>query len=268
MGLFQFFNGRPQCKVLVEPYVSDKHLHEEIELVYTLSGPLSIRIQQKVYTAKKGQIICIPSNALHQYMSKNVPGDVVIIKFIKDWLVPPFLHTEEKEAYHRLFSQIFITNPDPDIKQIIQRMLHLNGEAFTDYLYFGKLIELAGLLLSKPEAIALQNQVNSESLRYVEEATKFIQDHCTDKLTLKMLADYLGLSENYCSKYIKKNFGISFVEYLNATRVNYAQRLLLSNKNSSITEVAEQAGFFSVQTFNRVFRKQTNQSPTEYRSKM
>lgn len=80
-----------------------------------------------------------------------------------------------------------------------------------------------------------------------------------------MLSDHLGLTETYCSKYIKKNTGISFVDYLNAIRINNAQRLLL-NTDYSIMEIVERTGFSSVQTFNRVFKGLTGGlSPSAYR---
>lgn len=268
MALFHFFSGRPLCKMVEKPYVSDKHLHEEIELVFVKSGQVNIQIQGTKHLVKSGQLICIPSNVLHQYLSVSAQGSMAKIKFIKDWLVPAFLRAEEKEICHRLFSRVFITTPNKEVRQTVLSMLKKEECGYQDYYLFGKLIELTFILISKPQLVIASTPVYSESFRYVEEATKYIQDNCKDKVTLKMLADYLGLSESYCSKYIKKNFGISFVQYLSATRVNNAQRLLLSDKNSSITEIAEQTGFFSVQTFNRVFRQQTNQSPSEYRSKI
>ena len=94
-----------------------------------------------------------------------------------------------------------------------------------------------------------------------------MQEHCSEKLTLKMLADHLGLTETYCSKYIKKNTGITFVEYLNVLRINRAQRLLWAT-DFSVSEIAELVGFSSVQTFNRVFKQQScNLSPSEYRKR-
>jgi AraC-like DNA-binding protein len=48
--------------------------------------------------------------------------------------------------------------------------------------------------------------------------------------------------------------------------VNNAQRLLIYT-DYNITEVVEQTGFLSVQTFNRVFKQQTGQSPSTYRKR-
>ena len=91
-----------------------------------------------------------------------------------------------------------------------------------------------------------------------------MESNCREPLTLSMVAEHLGFSESYCSRYIKRIVGLSFVSYLNALRVNYAERLLLSTPYS-VMDIASQSGFVSIQTFNRVFREIVGVSPREYR---
>lgn len=105
-----------------------------------------------------------------------------------------------------------------------------------------------------------------ESARYIEDLLLFVREHCYSELTLKMLADHVGLTESYCSKYFKQNVGSSFLDYVTTRRVSHAQRLL-KYTDYSITEIIEMSGFSSIQTFNRVFKKQTGMTPTEYRKK-
>ena len=63
---------------------------------------------------------------------------------------------------------------------------------------------------------------------------------------------------------LRKKTGMTFVEYVNATRIAEAETLLLET-NDNITEIAYTIGFSSVQTFNRVFKQIRNINPTEYR---
>jgi len=264
MELYHLFIGQPQCVMLDDVYVSDRHLHKETEMAFVLSGELEIVAEDRLFHITAGELFCIPGNVLHQYMSKRQAGDIAKIKFIKEWLIPPFFRTEEKEAYHKLFSQVFKTRPDPLIEKIVGDMLGNDFSSCREFYLLGKLIELTAYLLQSPAAIAESKPVAYENFRYLEAALDFMQENCFSHLTLKMLADHLGLTESYCSRYIARNTGITFVECLNAMRVNNAQRLLIYT-DYNMTEIMEQTGFSSIQSFNRVFKSQMGQSPGEYR---
>jgi AraC-like DNA-binding protein len=266
MELFHLFVGQPQCVMVDDLYVSDKHLHKEIEMAYVKTGQVEIMVENRQYTVKAGELLCIRGSVLHQYLPKRQEADIVKIKFMKEWLLPPFFRNSQKEAYQQLYNQVFLTRCDTYIRNIIEEMLACPLNSYQEYYYFGKLVEMTSYLLSNPEAVAQTMAVTMENLRYMESALEYMQENCYGKLTLKMLADHLGLTESYCSKYIKKNAGISFVEYLNAIRINNAQRLL-TYTDYNINEIVDKTGFASVQTFNRVFRFQTGQSPSEYRKR-
>jgi AraC-like DNA-binding protein len=65
----------------------------------------------------------------------------------------------------------------------------------------------------------------------------------------------------------KKATGLNFTEYVSRVRVEKARNLLL-NPNLRISEIAYEVGFQSLTHFNRVFKKITGQSPTDYRSQL
>lgn len=264
MELFHLFEGQPQCALIDDVYVSDKHLHKEIELVFVLSGQVDIQVEEYAFAVSAGEMLCIRGSVLHKYLPKKQEADIIKIKFMKEWLLPSYFKTSQKEAYQQLYSQVFKTKANDNIRDLIISALHCPLPRYKEYYYHGKLVELTSLLLAYPEIISESLVVSIENLRYMESAIEYLQDNCHSKLTLKMLADHLGLTESYCSKYIKKNAGISFVEYLNAMRVNNAQRLLIYT-DYNITEILEKTGFMSVQTFNRVFKQQTGRSPSDYR---
>jgi YesN/AraC family two-component response regulator len=68
----------------------------------------------------------------------------------------------------------------------------------------------------------------------------------------------------FCREF-KAEFGVTFVEYLSSYRVSEAKRLL-ANAGISVTDVATAVGFPDPSYFTRVFRKQENVSPSEYRT--
>ena len=79
------------------------------------------------------------------------------------------------------------------------------------------------------------------------------------------LARELNVAETAISRVINIYFGKSFPQLLNERRVTDAQRLLRET-SAPVKQVAEEVGFNSMATFNRVFREATGQTPTEYRA--
>lgn len=79
------------------------------------------------------------------------------------------------------------------------------------------------------------------------------------------LARELNAPESAVSRVINIYFGKSFPQLLNERRVADAQRLLMET-TAPVKQVAEEVGFNSMATFNRVFRDVTGRTPTEFRA--
>ena len=264
LDLYMLFMGRPQCIPIEEIYVPDKHLHKEIECAYMQEGSLQIQVDGHLFTIEAGEMLVIGGNVLHQFKPTNRNEKIIKLKFLKEWILPPYATIDEAAAIDDVFASSFKTKPDPHIARLIEQMLSDAMEEQHDFYVYSKMLELAAYLVARPHLIIEKFFSKLEYPRYLDELTQYIHRRFNEKLTLQMLSKHLGLTESYCSRYIKKHTGLSFVEYLSAIRVNYAQQLL-SYTDESISEVIDATGFFSVQTFNRVFKQQTGKTPTEYR---
>lgn len=86
-------------------------------------------------------------------------------------------------------------------------------------------------------------------------------------LTLPKLAVAVDCSVNHLSQVINSGFGMSFFDYLNQHRIEYA-RVQLGNydsNNCAILNVAFEAGFNSNSAFYAAFKKCIGQTPAQYR---
>lgn len=81
------------------------------------------------------------------------------------------------------------------------------------------------------------------------------------------LAQELGISESVLSKIINGHFQRSFPQLLNEKRIDEA-RHFLEDTDISVKHIAEECGFSSLSTFNRVFKEVMDCSPTSYRNKL
>jgi len=100
--------------------------------------------------------------------------------------------------------------------------------------------------------------------REVAKATRFIKVHYPEDITLQQVAEHVNLSPNYLSGLLKREIGLSFVEYLNYIRITKAKELL-SNTDLKSYEIAEKVGFTDDSYFSRSFMKQTGIRPNKFR---
>ena len=96
-------------------------------------------------------------------------------------------------------------------------------------------------------------------------ARRFIEKHSDEELSLTQVAKFANISANYLSEKFKEVTGINFVDYVARIRIEKV-RELLQNPNQRISEIAFAVGFQSLSQFNRVFKKLTRKSPTQFRT--
>jgi AraC-like DNA-binding protein len=98
-------------------------------------------------------------------------------------------------------------------------------------------------------------------------ARKFIEEHAGEELSLRRVAKAVNISPNHLSEKFKQVTGVNFVQYVVRTRFEKARDHLL-NSNRRISEIAFAVGFQSLSQFNRVFKKLSGKSPTQFRDRL
>lgn len=74
-----------------------------------------------------------------------------------------------------------------------------------------------------------------------------------------------GISERRMAEVFREEYGITPKAYMDQMRLKEAERLQTETEEKVI-DIAESAGFGSVVSFNRFFRSETGQTPTDYRN--
>ena len=101
----------------------------------------------------------------------------------------------------------------------------------------------------------------------VWKAKIFIDQHFDEQLSLAKVARAVGISPNHLSEKFKQVSGIRFVDYIARTRFEKALTLL-HDVDIRVSEIAFAVGFQSLSQFNRVFKKLSGKSPTQFRAKI
>lgn len=89
----------------------------------------------------------------------------------------------------------------------------------------------------------------------------------TPNITLKLLANKLGIQPKHLSQVINEYFNMNFCEYINTLRIEDAIEQLTDpeNEHKTILEIIYHTGFNSKSSFNTLFKKQTGLTPTNYK---
>lgn len=117
----------------------------------------------------------------------------------------------------------------------------------------------SGLLQS---LLALTASKSSAPSPFVK-ATAILND-VTNDVSIKILAETYGMSEEHFIREFKNLFGCSPLQYRTKCKIRVAKNLLYET-DLSIQKVSEAAGFSDYAYFSRVFTKHENVSPSNYR---
>ena len=84
-------------------------------------------------------------------------------------------------------------------------------------------------------------------------------------LNLKSLADRLAITPHQLSQFLNERLGSDFRSFINSYRVSEAKVLLSEHPDLNILSICYDVGFGSKSAFNSVFKKETGQTPREFR---
>jgi AraC-like DNA-binding protein len=105
---------------------------------------------------------------------------------------------------------------------------------------------------------------------WARELKEIIQDQIDTNLTLnlKEISQSLNVHPSYLSREFSKYFDdLTFGDYIRKLRIERAIQLL-RDTDHTLAEIAYLTGFSDQSHFNRIFKKHTDQNPSEFRKKL
>lgn len=267
------------------------HWHAAIEVIMPLKGNYVVRVSGQEIVLRPGHICWLAPGTLHEIQTPE-PGGRRLIMLTDPRFMGRF--HEIRSLLPLLSPWLKVTGREHDLggahfhkilKEILLRILENEAapSPFQNVLTGAEVMRFTGLLgnaviesrvkhaAADDEPLsdgreaagpALQKQVSA-----IYAVCEYIQEHAAANLTLEDLAEQAGFSKFYFSRLFKQVAGMSFVDYLNACRVDEVERRLFE-KDTSITEIALASGFNNISTFNRVFKKLKNCTPLEFKRLM
>jgi AraC-like DNA-binding protein len=157
-------------------------------------------------------------------------------------------------------------NIDLNLQQCIDSILNYNLSPSLKRMYFYcKVIELLVL-----QAESLDKAMHQKTLyikkEYDKERILFARDYLLQHMdfppTLSELAIIAGINEYKLKRGFKETFGQTTYEYLSDVRLELAKNDLL-DKNKTVTQIAFELGYSSLQHFSSAFKKKFGISPSK-----
>lgn len=255
-----------------------EHMHDYIELVYIFSGSGIHYIDDRPYHLSRGCLLFIDLGQVHKYtVIDNM--SYVNFKIRPEYL---FESLNGKNSVNDIFSLNQFKNiPDTDSYQMARFEGHMCLR--TEQLIFSVLEEnlnkspgyetiiknsIINLLIQSKRNIVKEDKMPHNVCVIpdkLQNAVKFIDSHCGEKITLKSVSELCNYSSVYFSKLLKKHFGYGFSEYLMKRRINKAMNYLIET-DIPINEISVMSGFSNKTHFYRIFQKHIGVKPSFIRT--
>ncbi|MFD0671236.1 helix-turn-helix domain-containing protein [Cohnella sp. GCM10027633] len=251
------------------------HWHQEIEIVRVLDGDMQIGVGKDTYALHAGDLLLISSCELHHYYPNPLGCRKIILQLGK-----PVFDVYADHVFSHKFAHPFLRSADTDAGMLsLYRELEgpiagilrewESGDNGHELAIKARMNDLAAAIVRHMplEAVPLQERTKRlEQLERLDKVLKYIENEYSSDITLLSAAAIAGFSPTYFSRFFKEATGSSFVDYVNTYRANVAMSLLADGE-LSVTDIAYRAGFNSIETFNRVFKRVNGEPPTKARRK-
>lgn len=227
-----------------------EHFHKNYELIYTVRGPVEIRVNRTPVCLQTGELLLLSPYVSHSF---TVSGEETI------WVgvfSGDFVRSFASKYKGKSFSPFRL---EPDVEEFLKVHLFFQG---VPELYPAK----ACLYLICDACVrgAVVSDLQSND-GFRSRLLEYIDQNLAQDISLRSAAADLGYEYHYFSKLFHDCFELNFKEFLNILRFDLACQLLESDPRP-VTEIAEAAGFASIRNFNRIFKSMSGNTPSQYRA--
>ncbi|MBY9087913.1 helix-turn-helix transcriptional regulator [Paenibacillus sp. HN-1] len=252
--------------------------HEQIELMFILSGKGRKYIEDKSYEFRSGDLFVIPPYKLHRSELTDETGFEALIIIFRPSLREKFCLVDEEEGIehilnsyadyspHLRFSEDRLPRIEIPMRAMAEEFVRAQG-CSQRYLLASLQILLIEINRVYDEQVTANRATQAERVHFspiITEIIGYIYEHYRDDLTLAELARLFQINPSYLSRQFKKNTGLTLSAYITGHRITIAKNLLVTTE-MNVTEVAFGVGFNNISYFNWVFKNIVGMTPKVFR---
>lgn len=252
-----------------------RHSHICFEVTVVDSGSGIYSTNNESYTMRPGDVFIFSSNEYHCITEVGNDG----LGLTNLHFEPRYLWGNQSDSfseeninicfYHskNFKNRIPVNASFPIINYVNLIKAELTEKPAEYHLQVKSLLNLLLITLVRQFGYSDKNtSVSSLQFKNIQHTLSYIDQHFTEKLSLTELAELAGMSPNYFSAFFKKISGVTLWDYISHKRIDMAARLIRRrDSGQNMLDIALLCGFNNTANFNKMFKRVTGMTPTEYK---
>ncbi len=272
-GIEFFSQSFPSTQNNVPP-----HIHSAVEMLFIARGDFRVFSGDEEFIVQEGGAVLFRSHTIHRVYPMQADSLYYVLKVNPSFILD-FSSKESGSGYllslalHNEGAKTVWTKEECEQNRIRTSVTRLFEEA--DRNGYGSdmairicAAEIVLALLRDTEKqleLPTTDAQNENLIRRIYDAIVYINKHYPDDITAESCSQHVFLSYSYFSRSFKRITGHTFKDYLILTRLNHAEKELVSTEKP-ITEIASGCGFNSVSYFIAMFKKVKGATPSAFRN--
>ena len=254
------------------------HFHKEYELHLIVASSGKVFIGDYIGNFSPDSLFLTGPNLPHNWISQAEEGEEfaerdMLVNFTDKVLDSGIAVFDELKSLAPLLAraQFGIEFRDPrcirEARQLLQKIADTQGATRLGHFFI-----LLELLAASEDYQLLSGQLptqpaDEQHVDRINRAVDYIFQRYAQDLSQEEVAQYLGMTPTYFSRFFKNATGRGFVEFVNRLRVSKSCELL-SQSDMPVTEVCFESGFSNISNFNRRFQQLKGMTPSDYRKQV
>lgn len=250
-------------------YTKDKvslHSHTFYEILYCKGGNVQYLLGADRYRVKRGDIIFVPPGISHRPLYLDQLAEPYS-RYVM-WIQPDFMNQMKKSLnFSTLEEPVLLRTKDSGWEYLGRYFESACKETATRQEGFEACISSIAIQLFIHLTRACRHSKAIEPLtekkELLDELIAYIENHLSEKITLKSAAAHFYISERAISRLFGEKMDISFYRYVTQRRLIAAKTLIISGEQ--LEQIGEQVGFADYSTFYRAFKQAFSISPRQFK---
>ncbi|NDV81810.1 AraC family transcriptional regulator [Bacteroides sp. 51] len=256
------------------------HFHSEYEIIYIKEGAGTRFVGDNVDKYNAGDLVLIGSNLPHYMKSDEIyhSGDSTlrvkgtIIQFEKDFMYHAINHYPHFVKIKRMLDEshrgiYFPANSSSKLNELLSAIPLLTGvDQITGFLQLLKEMSETDARQIISSADYTEDNMMYDTSR-IDKVISYLNKNYNRPIHLEEVSSFAAMNPTAFCRFFKNKTGKSLKNYVLDMRIGYACKLLLMD-NMNISQISVECGFDTISHFNKVFKKNTGYTPSQYKSLM
>jgi AraC-like DNA-binding protein len=254
------------------------HRNEYIEIIYVYKGQHTVQIENQKIVLKQKEMCIFDTNCAQLDIRSESEGIIVFLGFRRSLIEDYLVNNLTNEIIRDFFKAICIKKTNASYLRLKAAANHITtveenlSIVFQELERANKGYEMIALICTlrmlncfekSSESSVTTIPKNLTGSKLFHTVTEYIKENIAD-ISVEKLRKRFHYQSDYYNRLIIKNTGLTFSEYIRILKLEKAKYFLL-NTNMTTNEIITLLGYKSHSYFFKIFREETNLTPTEFR---